>query len=104
MFTGVKTFPERVAIEVLAIVNDQVPGEEEVGSTKFKFETLSFAIVISVKVPRIFGRLVTVKDAVASPPSQFALADCVAVIVVVPASKNVRASPDTVAILVSEDL
>ena len=104
MFFGVKTFPTKVAIEVFSIENVQAPGELEVGSIKFKVETLSFAIVISVNVPRIFGKLVTVKDAVASPPSQFALADCVAVIVVVPASKNVRASPDTVAILVSEDL
>ena len=104
MFFGVKTFPTKVAIEVFAIENVQAPGELDVGSIKFKFETLSFAIVISVNVPRIFGKLVTVRDVVASPPNQFALADWVAVIVVVPASKNVRVFPNTVAIFKSEDL
>jgi len=104
MLFGVKTFPAKVATEVFAIENVQAPGELDVGSIKFKFETLSFAIVISVNVPRVFGKLVTVKVVVASPPNQFALADCIAVIVAVPASRNVRVSPETVAILVSEDL
>ena len=101
IFFGVKTLPTKVATVESAIVNVHEPDEFEVGSVKFKFETLSFAIVILVKVPSIFGKLVTVKVVLTSPPNQFVVADCVAVIVVVPASKNVSVSPDTVAILES---
>ena len=104
MFLGVKTFPTKVAIFEFAIVKVQAPAEFEVGSIKFKLETLSFAIVILVNVPSFFGKLVTVKVVFTSPPNQFVVADCIAVIVVVPASKNVNVSPDTVATLASEVL
>ena len=101
---GVKTLPTKVAIFEFAIVKVQAPGEFEVGFTRFKLETLSLAIVILVNVPSVFGKLVTVKVVLTSPLNQFVVADCIAVIVVVPASKNVIVSPDTVAILGSEVL
>ena len=104
MFFGVKTFPAKVATLESAIANVQAPAEFEVGSIKFKLETLSFAIVILVNVPSFFGKLVTVKVVLTSPPNQFVVADCIAVIVTVPASKNVNVLPDTVAILESEVL
>jgi len=104
MFLGVKTFPTKVATFESAIENVQAPAEFDVGDTRFKLETLSFAIVILVNVPSVFGKLVTVKVVFTSPPNQFVVADCIAVIVAVPASKNVRVSPDTVAILESEVL
>ena len=104
MFRGVNTFPTKVAIVEFAIENVQAPAEFDVGDTRFKLETLSFAIVILVNVPSVFGRLVTDNVVLTSPPSQFVVADCIAVIVAVPASKNVRVSPDTVAIFESEVL
>ena len=104
IFLGVNTFPTKVAIVEFAIVNVQAPAEFEVGFTRFKLETLSFAIVILVNVPSVFGKLVTVKVVLTSPLNQFVVADCIAVIVVVPASKNVIVSPDTVAIFESEVL
>ena len=102
MFLGVNTFPTKVATFESAIVKVHAPAEFEVGLVRFKFETLSFAIVILVNVPSVFGKLVTVKVVLTSPPNQFVVADCIAVIVAVPASKNVNVSPDTVAILGSE--
>jgi hypothetical protein len=104
MFLGVNALPTKVATFESAIVNVHAPDEFEVGATRFKLETLSFAIVILVNVPSVFGKLVTVKVVFTSPPNQFVVADCVAVIVAVPASKNVNVSPDTVAIFGSEVL
>ena len=104
MLLGVKTFPTKVAIVEFAIVKVQAPAEFEVGLVRFKLETLSLAIVILVNVPSVFGKLVTVKVVLTSPPNQFVVADWTAVIVAVPASKNVNVSPDTVAILESEVL
>ena len=72
---GAKTLPTKVAIFEFAIVKVQAPGEFEAGFTRFKLETLSFAIVILVNVPSVFGKLVTVKVVLTSPPNQFVVAN-----------------------------
>ena len=72
---GVKTIQTKVAIFEFAIVKVQAPGEFEAGFTRFKLETLSLAIVIFVNVPSVFGKLVTVKVVLTSPPNQFVVAN-----------------------------
>ena len=86
IFFGVITFPTSVAIDEFAIEKVQRPGDDEVGSIKFRVATLSLAIVISEKVPSVFGRLEIVSVVVFSAPNQFVLADCTAVMVTEPAS------------------
>ena len=61
MFFGVKTFPAKVATLESAIVNVQAPAEFDVGDTRFKLETLSFAIVILVNVPNFLANLLQSK-------------------------------------------
>ena len=86
IFFDVITFPERVAMDESAIEKVQAPDDDEVGSIKFRVATLSLAIVISEKVPSVFGRLEIVSVVLASPPNQFVLADWNAVIVTEPES------------------
>ena len=68
-------FPTRVAPAESSIVNVHEQDEFDVGATRFRFETLSLAMVILVNVPSVFGKLVTVKVVFTSPPSQFVVED-----------------------------
>ena len=101
---GVTTIPESVAIDGSAIENVQEPLEYEVGVVKLKLETLSFEIVMSVKVLGLFCNPVSVK--VVSAVAAFQLVSELSEprMVTVPASTKVITLPFIVAMLGSDEV
>ena len=94
---GVTTFPEIVATPGRDEVKIHVPGEVEVGTFKLNEVTLSREIVTSENGPTVGLRAVISKVLVVVALVYVLVANCVALMVIVPASNKVTMFPFIVA-------